>query len=79
MIAVPPPWILTALSRPRFDSYVRATQGDVDTAVRLYWWNIEISTAFYGLLHCLEVALRNALHVQDAAEVRLSWSIVNDG
>jgi hypothetical protein len=64
MIAAPPPWILATLSRPRFDSYVRAAHGDVDAAVRLYWWNIEVSTAFYGLLHCLEVALRNALHTQ---------------
>lgn len=31
-------------------------------ALRLYWWNVEVSAAFYGPLHCLEVALRNALH-----------------
>jgi hypothetical protein len=33
-------------------------------AERLYWWNVEISAAFYGPLHCLEVTLRNALHSQ---------------
>ncbi|WP_245592401.1 hypothetical protein [Actinomadura rifamycini] len=36
--------------------------GDVDAAMRLYWWNVEVSSAFYGPLHCLEIVLRNALH-----------------
>lgn len=28
----------------------------------MYWWNVEISAAFYTPLHCLELALRNAMH-----------------
>lgn len=39
-------------------------QGQSITAVRLYWWNVEVCGALYGSLHCLELALRNALHDQ---------------
>jgi hypothetical protein len=43
-------------------------------ALRLYWWNVELSAAFYGPLHCLEVALRNALHDRLApAYGRADW------
>jgi hypothetical protein len=30
--------------------------------MRLYWWNAEASAALYVPLHCVEVAVRNALH-----------------
>ncbi|MFC4911835.1 hypothetical protein [Actinomadura gamaensis] len=46
----------------RLRPYLTATDGDVESAVRLYSWNIEISSAFYGPLHCLEIGLRNSLH-----------------
>ncbi|WP_306212230.1 hypothetical protein [Actinoplanes sp. RD1] len=49
-------------STPRLDAYARATHSDRAAAERLYWWNVEVSGAFYGSLHCLELALRNALH-----------------
>lgn len=62
MTSQPPAWLHRALSPARFRSYVTAAGGDVETARRLYWWNVEVSAAFYGPLHCLEVALRNALH-----------------
>jgi hypothetical protein len=55
-------WISGALSMPRFAPYLARTSGDVDDALRLYWWNVEISGAFYTALHLLEVSLRNALH-----------------
>ncbi|ANW19144.1 hypothetical protein [Streptomyces clavuligerus] len=57
-----PVWLIRAFSRPRLSRYVVAAQGDPRTAVRLYWWNIEACGALYGPLHCLELALRNALH-----------------
>ncbi|WP_250033220.1 hypothetical protein [Paractinoplanes maris] len=31
-------------------------------ALELYWWNIEVSAAFYPALNFLEVILRNAFH-----------------
>ncbi|MDX6743047.1 hypothetical protein [Actinocorallia sp. A-T 12471] len=65
---------LRTLSAPRFAPYLRHTAGDADRAGRLYWWNIEAAGAFYGPLHCLEVALRNALHDCLAAHFgRADW------
>jgi len=57
-----PEWILRDLSLPRLKRYIRAAHGDARAAERLYWWNIEVSAALLGPLHCLELALRNALH-----------------
>lgn len=57
-----PEWMLRSLSLPRLRRYVRAARGDARVATRLYWWNIEVSAALLGPLHCLELALRNALH-----------------
>lgn len=44
-----PDWIRDALSQARFAPYLAKTGGDIDTAIRLYWWNIDISAAFYTL------------------------------
>ncbi|GAB3182997.1 hypothetical protein [Streptomyces incanus] len=57
-----PEWMLRDLSLPRLRRYIRAVHGDAPAAERLYWWNIEASAALLGPLHCLELALRNALH-----------------
>lgn len=59
---------------PRFAPYLAATNGDLPTAVELYWWNVGVSAAFYTPLHCLEVALRNAVHHQLALNYgRTNW------
>lgn len=57
-----PEWLAKAFSEPRMATYLAEARGDVTTAMRLYWWNVAASAAFYGPLHCLEVTLRNALH-----------------
>ncbi|GAA0921194.1 hypothetical protein [Streptomyces thermoalcalitolerans] len=57
-----PEWMQNSLSRPRLRRSIRAARGDARVAVRLYWWNVEVSAALFGPLHCLELALRNALH-----------------
>ncbi|MDX2556006.1 hypothetical protein [Streptomyces stelliscabiei] len=57
-----PEWLAKALSKPRMATYLAVAGGDAETAMRLYWWNVSASAAFYGPLHCLEVTLRNALH-----------------
>lgn len=59
-----PTWVRGALSRARFGPYLLKAGGDVDAALRLYWWNVDVSAAFYPSLHLLEVALRNALHAR---------------
>jgi hypothetical protein len=64
MTAEQPEWIRDVLSTPRFASYLAASDSDVGTAISLYWWNVEVSAALYIPLHCLELALRNAMHAQ---------------
>ncbi|MEV8518019.1 hypothetical protein [Dactylosporangium sp. NPDC051484] len=67
-------WMRSAFSEPRLEAYTAAANQDANTAERLYWWNIEISAAFYGPLHCLELVLRNALDVQlRSAYARDTW------
>jgi hypothetical protein len=69
-----PDWIRDALSVPRFAPYLAKTSGDLSTAIQLYWWNVGVSAAFYAPLHCLEMALRNAVHQQLAVKFgRTDW------
>ncbi|MEO3775265.1 hypothetical protein ABGB16_00130 [Micromonospora sp. B11E3] len=59
-----PEWMVNFFSAARLGEYVRAAGGDATLAERLYWWNVEVSQAFYLPLKSLEVAVRNALHDQ---------------
>ena len=49
---------------PRLRHYLAEAGGDVDRAMRLYEWNTDLSTAFWGPLGHLEVALRNTIDHQ---------------
>jgi hypothetical protein len=73
-----PDWIRDVLSPSRFTPYLAAAGGEVGPAVQLYWWNIAVSAAFYAPLHCLEMALRNALHRGLTARYRRTdwWAVV---
>jgi hypothetical protein len=55
------PAVITA---DRFGTYLAAQAGNVDQAIRLYTWNVEVSAALWGPLQAAEVTLRNALHQQ---------------
>ena len=69
-----PDWIRDALSVQRFAPYLARTGGDMSAAIKWYWWNVEISAAFYAPLHCLEVTLRNAVHRRMTVEFgRTDW------
>ncbi|KIQ62344.1 hypothetical protein TR51_25015 [Kitasatospora griseola] len=57
-----PGWMCEALSEQRLAPYRAAAERDKVSARLLYWWNAEVSGAFLGPLHCLELTLRNALH-----------------
>lgn len=57
-----PEWMLAVYSRPRLAPYRAHCDGDAIRAANLYHWNIRVSSAFYGLLHSLELALRNSMH-----------------
>lgn len=52
--------IPAVLSRPRFATYLGATNGNDLTAMRLYHWNAMISAAFLFPLHIFEICVRNA-------------------
>jgi hypothetical protein len=71
---VEPEWINSGLSRARFAPYLAAKGGDLTAATRFYWWNVDISSAFYPSLHCLEVAVRNVMHARLGAKFRhVDW------
>jgi hypothetical protein len=52
------------LSEPRFRNFLNAAGGEHDSAVALYVWNADISAALLGVLHHLEVLLRNGIDGQ---------------
>lgn len=49
------------LSQPRFTTYLQNCNNDRDQALRLYQWNLQISSAFLIPLHILEITIRNAV------------------
>ncbi|MDD2760665.1 MAG: Abi family protein [Methylomonas sp.] len=63
----------TSLSPERIETYIQATNGDKEQALRLYTWNTAVSAAFYGPLQGLEVALRNAMHRQLDLKYGSDW------
>ncbi|MDT3440057.1 MULTISPECIES: hypothetical protein [unclassified Pseudofrankia] len=77
MNTAPPLWIHDMLSAPRFARYLQTTNGDAEQAMRLYWWNVEVSAAFYGPLHCLELALRNSMNTHLRARYGVAdwWTV----
>lgn len=59
------PWALEdLLSTSRLAPYRSATAGDLTAALRLYDWNVQISSAFHESLHYVEIGLRNAMDHQ---------------
>jgi hypothetical protein len=52
------------LSEPRFRNFLTAADGEHDSAVALYVWNANISAALLGVLHHVEVLLRNGIDRQ---------------
>jgi hypothetical protein len=51
-----------AVSPERRKRYLAATGNDLACAVALYEHNVALSEAVFGLLHILEVAIRNGMH-----------------
>ncbi len=54
--------IVRLYSNSRVAKYYRATNGDKNKAVILYFANMKIAQAFHPLLSSFEVILRNQLH-----------------
>jgi len=51
-----------AISRVRLKRYLAATGNSLSLAVTAYEQNVAVSEAVFGLLHGLEVAIRNSMH-----------------
>jgi hypothetical protein len=63
----------TLISPPRLAPYLAVTSGQAE-ALRLYTWNVEVSSAFWGVVNALEVALRNSMQDQLATRFgRRDW------
>jgi hypothetical protein len=67
---VPPPYSIALLvsiertvTKERLTRYLRATGQNTSTALALYEYNVQLSEVLYGLLHGLEVMVRNAAHI----------------
>jgi hypothetical protein len=50
------------VTRERLRRYLGATHQDIANALLLYEYNVALSEALYGLLHGLEVTIRNSMH-----------------
>lgn len=71
---MPPPYspqllisIQRTITQERLTRYLGATHQDVSRALELYEYNVQLSEVLYGLLHGLEVAVRNSEHLALAA------------
>lgn len=58
-----PSWYVVerTASKQRFVKYLNACENDGAQALELYQWNTEISSAFWGQLGHMEIALRNTI------------------
>jgi hypothetical protein len=66
---LPPPYspqllvsIQRTITHERLRRYLNAAAQDVSRALQLYEYNVQLSEVLYGLLHGLEVTVRNAEH-----------------
>lgn len=63
----------SSLSPERLQKYLHSTGGDLDTALSLYERNMRLASAFYVPLQCLEVCLRNKLHMELTQKYSSDW------
>lgn len=61
------------LSAPRFATYLIEKNGDKLEALRLYQWNLEISSAFFVPLQICEVSIRNSIVAAIEATYGANW------
>ena len=53
--------VATRLTTTRLGSYLQATGGDIEAAIRLYDWNASVASALHEDLGRLEIVFRNAV------------------
>jgi hypothetical protein len=62
------------VTKERLTRYLGATKRDVSQALELYEYNVQLSEVLYGLLHGLEVTVRNAeYHALTASYGTPTW------
>lgn len=66
------------ISRARLRKYLASCDGDLAAALAHYERNTRLSEAFYTPLQCLEVCLRNTVHVRVAEMYGSDW-MTNEG
>ncbi|CAN5604968.1 Abi family protein [soil metagenome] len=57
------------LTRGRISRYLVATGGNLEEALQLYEKNMAVSEALFGILHGVEVSIRNSLHYALSADI----------
>lgn len=62
------------LTPERLAYYMSESDGDRETAIRLYELNAQLSAAFYGPLQGLEIVVRNAIDEQFVAAFGAGWT-----
>jgi hypothetical protein len=67
------PSLPALLSEPRFRRYLDHYDGNEHLALRLYAWNTELTTAFWGPVSIAEVVVRNSIHDALRAGRRDDW------
>lgn len=53
--------VVALLTVDRLQSYLIASNGDINEALALYRWNVEVSSAIFSVLSDVEIALRNSI------------------
>ncbi|MCH9845296.1 MAG: Abi family protein [Alphaproteobacteria bacterium] len=61
------------ISEPRFASYLRRNDGNINKAYQQYMYNLEVSAVLYQNIHWLEIALRNAINAKLREEKGDRW------
>lgn len=61
------------LSQARFGRYLQAAGQDVNQALKLYQWNLELSGELLKVMHACEIGLRNAVAEAIAAIHGENW------
>jgi hypothetical protein len=62
-----------ALSAERLTTYISLANGDLEEAMCLYLWNVELSESLQLPIHVLEVAVRNIIHKRLSRSYGVDW------
>jgi hypothetical protein len=71
-------WLKECLSPERLKPYLVKARGDEWAAFHLYVRNMEISASLFGVLHVLEVGLRNRVHTKMTEDLKSEewWDVL---